>query len=106
MYSERDYSELFQEQDLSSFTNEQFKDLFKHCLKSDSMKLALVIYLKHLKNNDIDVSIMDYVIDSLHKSVRFHEQKLFFVHQHFGILNVLQLNRIIDIFTQLFQNPS
>jgi hypothetical protein len=40
-------------------------------------------------------------MESLVKSVKFHEMKLFFLHQHFDILNIAQLNNLVEIFIEM-----
>jgi len=69
------------------------------------------IYLGHLTNSDISFKIMDILIGSLKSSLKFHEMKLFFIHQHFDVLTILQLNTLVDIYTEILarkdvkQNP-
>ena len=54
-----------------------------------------------MDQSDITPQIMDILMDSLVKSVKFHEMKLFFLHQHFDILNIAQLNNLVEIFIDM-----
>jgi len=46
---------------------------------------------------------MDIILSSFENSNLFHEEKLFFLHEQFNMLTVSQLNRVIDIFTEIIQ---
>ena len=69
------------------------------------------IYLRYLTAFDINNKIMDLIIQSLKDSVKFHECKLFFIHQHFDILTISQMNNLVDCYQlilhrkQLKMNP-
>ena len=51
-------------------------------------------------------------MESLTKSVAYHEIKLFYLHTHFDLLNVAQLNHLVEIFIEMLhrkelkRNPS
>ena len=53
MYSKQDYSEHFLVTNTEEITHSQFKKLFCLALQYDSMKVAINIYLRHLKQTDI-----------------------------------------------------
>jgi len=38
---------------------------------------------------------------SIRESVKYHEMKLFFIHQHFSTLNVQQMNDLVDIYQEI-----
>jgi len=44
----------------------------------------------------LDAEFLDTVIDSLAESICFYEYKLFFIHEHFDELTIVQLNNTID----------
>lgn len=45
--------------------------------------------------------MMDIIMASIRDSVKFHEIKLFFIHEHFKILSIYQLNQIVDIYQMI-----
>ena len=59
------------------------------------------MYLRYLTTFDIDNRIMDIIIESLKGSLRFHEHKLFYIHEHFDILTIFQMNYLIDTFMEI-----
>jgi len=72
-------------------------DLFHICLKYDSMKIALDIYLKHITVQDVHRPLLTRFIDTLAQSVKFHEIKLFFILEHFDVMDIEQLNDLVDV---------
>jgi len=50
---------------------------------------------------DIDFKIMDILIYSLKDSTKYHEVKLFFIHQHFDIMTISQMNNLVDIYMEI-----
>mmetsp|Transcript_11812 Transcript_11812/g.18170 ORF Transcript_11812/g.18170 Transcript_11812/m.18170 type:complete len:221 (+) Transcript_11812:4946-5608(+) len=59
------------------------------------------IYLRHLTNADITIKIMDILISTIKSSQMFHELKLFFIHQHFDVLTIEQLNWLVDVYMEI-----
>ena len=45
--------------------------------------------------------IMDLVIFSLKDSVKFHEMKIFFIHEHFEVLSVAQMDTLVDSYQEI-----
>lgn len=70
-------------------------------LSNDAMKVATQIYLRYLTAFDINNTIMDILINSLKDSTRYHEMKLFYIHQHFDILTISQMNNLVDIYMEI-----
>jgi len=79
MYSKNDYVTNFLNIKYP-ISHSYFVELFCICLRSDSFKIAMQIYLGHLNNSDITYRIMDILINSLRSSEKYHEMKLFFIH--------------------------
>jgi len=50
--------------------------------------------------------IMQKVITCTKESVKFLEIKLFFLHEHFDVLDVEAMNRLLDVFIEVFQRPA
>lgn len=68
-------------------------DLFIICIKNDSFKIGMLIYCLYLQPSvDIDQTMLNIIMACLKESVKFHEIKLFFIHEHFDQLNIGQLN--------------
>ena len=72
--------------------------MFTLCLKYDSFKIGLQIYLRYLTPVDITPGVCDLFINSVRDSTKFHEVKLFFVHEYFEVLSIAQMNRLLDIY--------
>lgn len=82
-------------------------DLFIYCLKNDSFKIAILIYTLYLDQViDMDEKMMDIIMLTIKESVYFHEIKLFFIHEHFNVMSVQQLNNLVDIYQQILHNPN
>ena len=64
------------------------------------------LYLRYLTAFDISNKIMDFLINSLKDSTRYHEVKLFFIHQHFDILTISQMNNLVDIYQEILNRPN
>ena len=59
------------------------------------------IYLRFLTNFDITPKIMEILILSLRDSCKFHEMKLFLLHEHFDLLSIEQMNQLVDIYREI-----
>lgn len=101
MYAKMDYVDYFLVINLDSIKRSDFINLFIKAIENDAMKVAMNIYLRFLDYSDITRPIMDIIMSMLRRSERFHEYKLFFIHQHFDILSVEQLNEVIDCFNEI-----
>lgn len=44
------------------------------------------------------------LMNSIKDSVYFHEMKLFFLHEHFDVLTIAQLNQIVDIYQDILHS--
>jgi hypothetical protein len=76
-------------------------DLFITCLRNDSFRIAILIYTLYLDIQiDIDEKMMDIVLGTIKESEKFHEIKLFLVHEHFDILTIQQMNQLLDIYQE------
>lgn len=71
------------------------------CLRNDSYKVAMQIYLRFLTAQDITSKVMDAVIETLSTSIMFHEMKLFFIHEHFDVLTIQQMNTLVESYMSL-----
>lgn len=65
--------------------------------------MGMQLYLRWIKPTDITPDILNRLMDSLKNSVKFHEIKLFFIHEHFDNLSVEQLNHLVDIFLVIYK---
>ena len=88
MYSKNDYVAYFLHAQLDEITHKQFIELFEIALSNDAFKVAMEIYLRYMTAFDISNKIMDILINSLRETQKFHELKLFYIHQHFDILTI------------------
>jgi len=89
MYCKEDYDEQFLGTKKDNITHKQFVDLFIISLRNDSFKIATIIYLMFLNHGqDIDQKMMDIILSTVRESPRYHEIKLFFIHEHFDILTI------------------
>jgi len=106
MYCKEDYDDQFSQVKKDNISHKQFIDLFILCLKSDSLKIGILIYTLYLDPvKDIDGKMMDIIMTTIKESVYYHEIKLFFIHEHFDVMSVQQLNQLIDIYqTNLHTN--
>ena len=76
-------------------------ELFITCLRNDSFKIAILIYTLFLDiDKDMNSKMMDIIMGTIRDSPRFHEIKLFFIHQHFDILDIQQMNNLVDIYQE------
>ena len=99
MYCKEDYDEQFISTKKQNITHKQFVDLFIISLKNDSFKIATIIYFMFLNHTvDIDQKMMDIILQTVKESPRYHEIKLFFIHEHFDILTIQQMNQLLDIY--------
>lgn len=93
MYCKEDYDEQFIKTKKNEITHKQFVDLFIVCLKNDAFKIAILIYSLYLDPvKDMDEKMMDILMSTLKDSVKFHEAKLFYLHEHFDVLSIQQMN--------------
>ena len=89
MYCKEDYDKQFISTKKDDITKKQFIDLFIICLKNDSFKIAMIIYLNFLNHSvDLDNKMLDIILSTIRDSVKYHEIKLFMIHQHFDTLTV------------------
>jgi len=88
MYCKNDYVGQFIRTDVSEIEHSQFIDLFMTCIKNDSFKIGMQIYLRHMGTNDISPKILELIIYSIRDSCSLHEMKLFFIHEHFDGLSI------------------
>ena len=59
----------------------------------------MLIYTMYLNTSeDMDEKMLDIVMDTIKGTVLYHETKLFFIHEHFDILSIEQLNNLVDIY--------
>ena len=102
MFCDKDYDRQFLATPKTGITEPQFLDLFLRCLRNDSFKILFLIYTLYLdKDKCIDSRVMELVIRSIKRSVQHHEAKLFFIHEHFNLLSVEQLNQLIQVYQVL-----
>jgi hypothetical protein len=98
MYCRNDYLAHFMNINLEEISHKQIVKMFATCIRYDALKIAMNLYLRYLENSDMDSKMMDIVIQSMNKSVEFHEIKLFFLHQHFDVLTIIQMNDVVDVY--------
>jgi len=102
MYCKEDFHDEFIQTKKDDIAHDQYIDLFILCLRSDSFQIAILIYTCFLKpTEDIDEKIMDILMNTIKESVKFHEYKLFFLHEHFDTLTIAQMNNLIDIYQDI-----
>jgi hypothetical protein len=106
MYCKNDYVGHFLRTDVSEINHAQFVELFMTCIRNDSMKIALQLYLRQLKTNDINNKIMELFIFSIRDSCKLHEMKLFFIHEHFDVLSIFQMNQLVDIYMEILHRSN
>lgn len=46
---------------------------------------------------------MNIVIQSCRSSTLFHEIKLFYIHSNFDVLSILQMDSLIDVYSEITQ---
>ena len=107
MYAKQDHDRQFISTNKEKISTKQFIDLFVICLKNDSFKIAFLIYTLYLdKEKVMDSYMMDLITYTIKTSVKHHEAKLFFIHQHFKILTIEQLDTIVLNYQALLINRS
>ena len=57
--------------------------------------------MRFLTAIDISTKITEIFIMSLRDSVKYHEIKLFFIHEHFDVLTISQMNQLVDIYMEI-----
>ena len=65
MYCKQDYAENFNVTDKSAISHKQYLKLFRLCIPSNAMKVAINIYLRHMTQTDILKSDLDLLMTSL-----------------------------------------
>ena len=61
--------------------------------------MAILIYTLYIDPIvDFDLKMMEILIDTLRNSTKFHEIKLFLIHQHFDQMSIMQMNNIVDFY--------
>ena len=106
MYCKEDYVDQFITTKKGDITHNQFVNLFTICIRNDSFKIAMLIYTLYLDvNSDMDEKMLDIIMASIKDSIRYHEMKLFFIHQHFNSLTVSQMNELVDIYQEILRRP-
>ena len=50
--------------------------------------------------------IMELIIFSVRDSCKVHEMKLFWIHEHFDVLSIFQMNQLIDIYMEILHRPN
>ena len=50
--------------------------------------------------------IMELIIFSIRDSCSIHEMKLFFIHEHFDVLSIFQMNQLVDIYMEILHRPN
>lgn len=104
MYCKEDYVTQFEGTIKEMITHQQFLELFVICLKNDSFKVAILIYSLYIDPIvDFDQKMMEILIDTMRNSTKFHEIKLFLLHQHFDQMSILQMNNIVDFYNNMAQ---
>ena len=46
----------------------------------------------------MDQKMMDILMTTIRESSKFHEMKLFLIHEHFDVLSIGQMNTLVDIY--------
>ena len=54
-----------------------------------------------MTSQDISTRIIDLFIVSLKDSVKFHEMKMFYIHENFDLFTISQMNQLIDIYMEI-----
>jgi len=54
-----------------------------------------------MSSQDITSKIMDLIIVSLRDTVKYHEMKLFYLHEHFDLLTIKQMNWLVDVYMEI-----
>ena len=104
MYSKKDYMDYFLEmKDIQSLTHKQIIHLFQTCIKYDAFKLGLQLYCRFMKSWDMTPDMLYRLTISIRDSCKFLEIKLFFIHQHFEILDVKAMNFLIEVLLLVFR---
>ena len=44
---------------------------------------------------------MELIIFSIRDTTMYHEMKIFFIHEHFDILSIFQMNQLVDIYMDI-----
>lgn len=73
--------------------------MFIICLRNDSYYIAILIYTLYVNPAvDMDQKMMDILMTTIRESSKFHEMKLFLIHEHFDVLSIGQMNNLVDIY--------
>jgi len=102
MYCKEDFDKEFTQTRKDDISHQQFIELFITCLRNDSFQIATLIYTVFLKpSEDMDKKLMDILMSTIKDSVKFHEIKLFYIHEHFDVMTIAQMNYLIDIYQDI-----
>lgn len=52
----------------------------------------------------MDTAMMDILMATIKDSVKFHEMKLFLIHEHFDTLSIEQMNLLVDIYQDILHS--
>jgi len=52
------------------------------------MRIALHLYVNQMRGVITSQQTMDVLIHSFKRTTKFHEMKLFFIHQHFSLMSI------------------
>ena len=66
----------------------------------------MIIYLNFLHESDIDSKMIDTILQTIKESTKFHEIKLFLVHEHFNQLTIQQMNQLLDIYQEVLSKKT
>lgn len=71
------------------------------------MKIGMLIYINNLDQKSVfRGKMIEYLLNSIQDSPRFHEIKLFFVHTHFDAFSIEQMNRLLDIYIEVLRHKN
>ena len=102
MYCKEDYDQQFVRTSKAGISQQQFQDLFEICLRSDSFKIAMVIYTLYLDRELVfNQRMMDLILLSIQRSEKYHEFKLSLLHEHFELLTIEQLDKLVSVYQSI-----
>ena len=71
-------------------------------MRNDSYQIAILIYTLYINPAvDMDAKMMDILMSTIRESSKFHEMKLFLIHEHFDVLSIRQMNALVDIYQEI-----
>lgn len=105
MYAKNDYvAHLLKV--IDDIKHDQVINLFMICLNNDSYKVAIQLYLRFIKPQDMTSKIIDILISRVMDSLPYFEIKLFFILEHFDQLTIFQMNKLVNHFLEVLHRPS